>query len=382
MHRETDVLIIGAGPFGLSMAADAQARGIEHIVVGKSMDFWKTNMPAGMFLRSACDWHLDAQGTHTIEAYLQTQKLTPADVEPLSLHFYLGYTRWFQEQKGIEPVPVLVQRLDRSEGSDGGFTATLENGDTISANRVVLALGFLSFKHIPPELAQMIPSDRMAHTCDMVHLDELRNKRCLIIGGRQSAYEWAALLCEQGANAAHVSHRHETPAFTEADWSWVTPLVEKMVDNPGWYRNLPQAEKEAVVQRMWGEGRLKLEPWLWPRVDNDTVQMWPQTHVTACNTLPTGELAITLSSGETLTVDQVILATGYKVNIAQVPLLANGNLLARLATRNGYPVLDEHMQSSIPGLFITSMPATQDFGPFFGFTVSVVASTKIMSQAL
>ena len=133
-------------------------------------------------------------------------------------------------------------------------------------------------------------------------------------------------------------------------------------------------------QRFWAEGRLKLEPWLWPRIDNDTVKIWPKSRVVGCDTLQTGELDVKLNTGKTLIVDHVILATGYKVNMAKVPLLADGNILAKLKTRDGYPVLDEHFKSSIPGLFITSMPATQDFGPFFAFTVSVVASTKIIGS--
>ena len=43
-HMETDLLIIGAGPFGLSLAAQAAHDGIEHLVVGKPMEFWRRNM--------------------------------------------------------------------------------------------------------------------------------------------------------------------------------------------------------------------------------------------------------------------------------------------------------------------------------------------------
>ena len=82
MPRPTTLLIIGAGPFGLSMAAYARHHNIEHTVVGKPMEFWGSNMPKGMFLRSDCDWHLDPLDVHTIEKYLQTRNLTPADVEP------------------------------------------------------------------------------------------------------------------------------------------------------------------------------------------------------------------------------------------------------------------------------------------------------------
>ena len=91
---------------------------------------------------------------------------------------------------------------------------------------------------------------------------------------------------------------------------------------------------------------------------------------------------MTLSDGRTLTCDEIVLATGYKVEIGQIPFLANGNVLNDLETRNGFPVLDEHFQTSVPGLFITSMPATQDFGPFFAFTVSVRVSAKLICDAV
>ena len=85
---------------------------------------------------------------------------------------------------------------------------------------------------------------------------------------------------------------------------------------------------------------------------------------------------MTLTNGETIIVDQIVLATGYKVDITRLPYLAAGNVLEQLETRNGFPALDDHFETSVPGLFITSMPATQDFGPFFGFTISVRTSAR------
>ena len=210
----------------------------------------------------------------------------------------------------------------------------------------------------------------------------MKGKRCLIIGGRQSAFEWAALLHEAGAAAVHVSYRHPTPVFQAADWSWVNPLVEAMVDNPDWFRNLSKAEKETVNHRLWAEGRLKVEPWLDPRVRKDSVRLWPSTQVTSCDPLPNCELEVRLGTDDRIRVDHIILATGYRVDIAQVPFLARGNVLTRLKTRNGFPVLDKNLQTNIPGLFITSMPAVQDFGPFFAFTISVRTSAKLIGQAL
>ena len=79
----TQLLVIGAGPYALSTAAFARRHGIETVVLGSPMSFWREHMPAGMFLRSGPDWHLDAAGVHTLEAYLQEQSIAPGDVDPI-----------------------------------------------------------------------------------------------------------------------------------------------------------------------------------------------------------------------------------------------------------------------------------------------------------
>ena len=95
-----------------------------------------------------------------------------------------------------------------------------------------------------------------------------------------------------------------------------------------------------------------------------------------------GALDVALDNGDTFVVDDVILATGYKVELERLPFLKNGNLFDKVEVKNGFPVLDPHFQSTARGLYFTSMPAGQDFGPFFGFTVSVRASAKIIGNAL
>lgn len=376
------LLIIGAGPFGLSLSAYARGRNIDHVVVGKAMDFWKSHMPQNMYLRSDCDWHYDPFNEDTIEQYLETLNLKPADVEPLALDFYLGYCEWFQQQKGIKAEPAWVQQLNYVPDSSPYYKAILQDGRTLTATNVALALGFRYFKNIPEPYATLFPPDRVAHTCDFVDLTKLKDKCVLIIGGRQSAFEWAALINEQDAAAVYLSYRHPTPAFAEADWSWVPSIVDGMVDNPGWFRGLAAEEKEQVVKRMWGEGRLKLEPWLAKRITQERIHLFPETQVTDCRELSGGELEVTLNDGTTFVVDQIILATGYKVNVNQIPFLVNSNILEQLETLNGFPVLDEHFQSNLPGLFFTSICATQDFGPFFSFTVSVRTSAKLIGSTL
>ena len=375
---DTNVLIVGAGPFGLSIAALASEKRVQHAIVGVAMEFWRRHMPEGMYLRSACDWHLDPSNVDTVERFVELQGKTPKDVEPLSLDFYLSYVDWFQKRKNIQPTAVYIRRLDHVNDH---LLATTDDNTTIRAQKVVLAPGFKHFSKVPHELKQRLAPCRFQHTCDFIDFGEATGKRFLIIGGRQSAFEWAALLIESGASAVHLVHRHESPAFAVADWSWVNPMVDNLVQDPNWFRRLSNEEKQSITQRLWAEGRLKIEPWLEPRLADDRVKIWPRTEVIKCNELD-GSHRIELSNGEIVEVDEIVLATGYKVDVGKLPYLANGNLLERLETRNGYPCLDDHFETSIPGLFVTSMPAAQDFGPYFGFTISVRTSATLICERL
>jgi hypothetical protein len=189
-------------------------------------------------------------------------------------------------------------------------------------------------------------------------------------------------LNDGGAAEVHVVHRHESPKFAEADWSWVHPLVDGMVNDPSWFRKLPQEEKDAASKRLWSEGRLKVEPWLEKRVMKPNTSIHQKASLVSCTERADGALDVKLDNGDAFVVDDVILATGYKVEVDRLPFLKNGNVFDKIEVKNGFPVLDPHFQTSVKGLYITSMPAGQDFGPFFGFTVSVRSSAKIIGKAL
>jgi len=381
MPIETNLLIIGAGPFGLSMSAYCMQNGIDHTIVGKSMDFWKNNMPEGMKLRSAFDWHLDPAGIDTFEKFMLDRGLNIDDFRPVPLDLYLEYADWFSNKKNIKPIDKIVEQLNY-DGEKLKFTAEMSDGDKIKSKNVLMAVGFKYFKFIPDEYSKKIPEDKYTHTCDINSFSKFKDKKCLIIGGRMSAFESAALLNESGAEEVYISFRHNTPEFIESDWDWVTPLLEKMSESPEWYGKLNESEKDKIGKRFFGEGRLKMEPWLKPRLESDSIHVCPNTEITEIIDSDDGKLKVNFNTGDHISVDHIVLATGYKVNMHDVPFLKNGNIFQSLIINNGYPELDHHLQTSIPGLYATSMLATRDFGLFFGFTVSVNTSAKIIGKSL
>jgi lysine/ornithine N-monooxygenase len=264
------------------------------------------------------------------------------------------------------------------DGTD--LVAVFSDGHRIRSRNVVVAIGFANFFHIPPRLSPMFPVEQSGHTCNLVDFRRLRDRRVLIIGGRQSAFEWTALSREAGAEAVHTSYRHDTPLFETSHWGWVNGIVDQMSTDPGWYRRLPPAEKEQLNRRFWEEGRQKLEPWLASRIDYPNIHLYPNTEVTQTHQR-NQDIDITLNSGEILTVDEVIFATGYRVDMQRVPFLEN-SIMAGLEIQDGYPKLDIGFQTSIPGLFITSLAAARDFGSFLGFTVSARAQAEIIGDAI
>ena len=375
MPQQPSLVVIGAGPYGLSLAALARERSIRTTVVGKAMSFWREHMPAGMFLRSSADWHLDAAGTHTFRAFLEDRGIRAEDVDPIPIALFLDYADWFVDRKRI---PVREEHVRRVSRFDGGFEVELESGERLHADRVAAAPGIARFASLPL-WARGLPPTRIAHTFDAVRFDSYAGQRVLIVGGRQSAYEWAALTAEHGAERVDVVHRHDTPRFAFVDWGFVDPLVANTLASRGWWRNLADAERESIGRRFWEAGRLTLEPWLVPRLDRRNVRRWPQAEVVEA-TEGAGELHLRLSNAERLAVDRVVFATGYRADVSRVPCLEP--LLDRLRIRDGSPELDESFQTTVPGLYMTGFVATRDFGPFFGFVRATPASSALIVEDL
>ena len=84
-----------------------------------------------------------------------------------------------------------------------------------------------------PDWSAGLPDGLCSHTCDLVRFHDFAGARVLIVGGRQSAYEWAALIGEHGAEQVDIVHRHEVPRFDRVSWRFADEYVERTVAVPG-----------------------------------------------------------------------------------------------------------------------------------------------------
>jgi cation diffusion facilitator CzcD-associated flavoprotein CzcO len=182
------------------------------------MEFWETHMPKGMLLRSGAGWHMDPLNILTFNVFLDSTGLRIKDINPIPVECFLQYGRWFADRSQLSIMPDIVRDLWRDGNS---FEAALGSGDHIVARHVLITPGFRPFANTPEDVARVIPPGRYVHTCEFVDFDWLSGKRCLIIGGRPSAFEWAALIGEAGAAEVHLAYRYGTPSFERSDWTWV-----------------------------------------------------------------------------------------------------------------------------------------------------------------
>jgi thioredoxin reductase len=390
-----DVVVIGAGPYGLSAAAHLQHAGIEPCVVGQSMAFWKQNMPGGMLLRSKSEAsNIDAPQKHlSIAAYEKAIGRKISD--PLPIEDFIAYGEWFQKQV----TPKLDTRQVRHVSHDGSiFELTFDDGEKVHAKSVVLALGIGLFFHRPEQFAS-IPRELAPHSSELNDFSQFRGKRVAVIGKGQSALEYAALLYENHADVQIVTR---APALTFRPFAWRKNLFRKLTPWPlrGLsYRILPPtdlgdirtARKMAdpdLFRRQSPEVQEKLlkdcaKPvgayWLPSRLDGVPVR----TGVSVASAGRAGStLKLVLSDGATDQVDLVVLATGYKIDISKYHILDDSLKQHVQQTPDGYPVLDASLQTTVDGLYMAGVIAEKTLGPTLRFVTGTSNAGPRLAAAI
>ena len=143
MKAKSDVVVIGAGPYGLSAAAHLNANGVSVRVFGETMSFWDRNMPEGMCLRSP--WEAsqlsDPSRSLTIDAF-QTATGVPVS-RPVPIARFVAYGRWFQSHAVPNLEPRRVAEIEKSLTPMGGRLEPID----IAPFAVYLASDEAAFVH-------------------------------------------------------------------------------------------------------------------------------------------------------------------------------------------------------------------------------------------
>ncbi|MGH8328106.1 MAG: NAD(P)-binding domain-containing protein, partial [Steroidobacteraceae bacterium] len=331
---DLETTIVGAGPYGLSIAAHLKVHRRPYRIFGRPMESWRKHMPEGMFLKSepfaSNLW--DPGRRFTLERYCRAHNLPYQAVgRPVSLDLFLRYAEWFRQSTQQDPLDKTVVAIRRS---GDGFTLHFSDGELLTSRRVVLATGHLSYQVMPPEIS-LLPEPLAAHCSRMRELSFYTGRSVTVIGAGQSALETAALLHEAGA---HVSVLVRRPRVEWNQPSKPRPLLERIrapdagvasgwpsvavSELPRTFRRLfaPEKRHRFVAESYGASGSW----WLRDRIGRIGISLGSKIETA---TVADGRVRLRVLSAEgtqELTTDHVIAATGYCVDVERLAYLDAG----------------------------------------------------------
>jgi FAD-dependent urate hydroxylase len=380
--KPDSVAIIGAGPYGLSIAAHLAQRHIPTVVFGRTMEFWR-KMPDGMHLKSV--WSAsslsDPDGKYNLNRYVAVNGVPASD--PIPLPYFCDYGEWFQRQAVPQVDPTYVTSLSRD---NGGFRLELADGRSASASKVVTAVGIESFAEVPA-YARHLPPELATHSQVHKDFDRFRGRTVAVLGRGQSAVQTAAFLHEAGAEVELIArgdviwiqrklYRLTGPAkhifYPSSDVG--PPGLNWFIHYPLVFRRLPEQVRFRVEQRAI---RPAGAPWLRHRVEG-VVRITTGVEIAAAK--PVGDaLHLKLSDGTTRTVDHLFLCTGYAARLESIAFLAP-ELREDIRHHDGLPELSSWFESSVPNLYFAGAIASYNFGPLCRFVAGARASGQQISR--
>jgi len=380
-----DAVVIGAGPYGLSVAAHLRGGGRKVAVFGRAFEMWRHHMPRGMVLRS--HWWAtnlsDPRGEYGFEPFSRASGLSTA--YPVPIQTFIDYGQWFRERA----VPDLDETYVASVGRDGDrFRVTLADGRRLSSRSVVMAVGLRYYAHCPAPY-DTLPGERVSHSSGHDDFAPFRGREVVVIGGGQSAIEYAALLHEAGARVQVVA-RHQVP-FWGPDRGKERPLLERIRQPDasiaaGWknwaldqwpylFHRFPQAWKDGYNSNYVSGASHWLKERFIGKVPLHEGQTVTRAEVT------NGKLTLALSGGGSLSADHLLFATGYRVDLDRLPML-EPPLRAAIRSDRSIPQLDAWFQSSVPGLYFVGATAVRSFGPLYRFVAGAGAAARRVARAV
>lgn len=392
MHSVENTVIVGSGPYGLSLAAHLRAAGRPFLLLGTPLEAWRQHMPEGMILKSepfaSNLW--DPKRQFTLDKYCQAQGIPYQPTrQPLSLARFLDYAEWFRQSAVGESRENKAQRIRRTAA---GFSLDLCDGTSLEARQIVLATGHMPFRFIPPELDRL-PEPFCTHSTTIRDTRRYAGRDVSIVGAGQSALECAALLAEAGAKVRLIVRK------SQVQWNG-RPVPRSLLQRAlkpesglatGWrelavaewprcFRAfLPVATRHRIAARSFGPGGAW---WLRERVEG-RVEVHLSHRIRAA-TVAGHQVRLRVESpkgeGEIIT-DHVIAATGYRINLDRLDYL-DPKLRAEIARELDAPKLSAGFQSSVPGLFMIGIVSAPIFGPVTRFMFGAKHAAPIVARQL
>ena len=390
---DVKIAIIGAGPYGLSLAAHLAEHKIEHRIFGRPMQFWSQISDAAgeRYLKSYCfGTNLSAPSPgFSFSDYNTPRNLE--NFEPCSMANFAAYGQWFQQSRVPWVEPVDVRNVKRH---GGGFAISLSNREHFTADQVIVATGLASFANVPRALSSVPPS-LVTHTADIAAFSSFKGRRIAVLGAGQSALEAAVLLHEAGAQPTLLVRErtiswHSRVQRKRSLWRRLRSPITGLGTGPkAWaLTRFPRA-----LHRMPDHFRVRFVKthlpaegawWLRDRFEGK-VPVQLNTEVTDAREACCGVALVVKDSKDQssreMRVDHVIAGSGYTVDVDRLKFL-DETLRDEVQRIERSPKLNATFESSVPGLRFVGAASAMSFGPLFRFVVGADYTARTISRQI
>jgi thioredoxin reductase len=388
------VTVVGAGPYGLSVAAHLRGLGVDYRIIGSPMESWKSRMPKGMLLKSAgfASNLSDPEQAFPLRQFCLEHGSPYDNLDlPIPLETFCAYGLEFQRRF----VPdVEQQELVSLRPISEGFDLRMRSELSFRTRNVVMATGLTHFHHIPEQLSHL-PSDKISHAADVHDFERFRGQRVAVLGGGASAIDIAVLLNEALGNVQLIS-RKPTIIFS-GRWGgsgahpFLRPLALPVSGiGPGWkhrlfadlpwlFRYFPESYRLGIAEKFPSPSAGEPMKDRLTSVPSHLGRSLHEARVSGHGV----QLRLVSVDGSTQIVeaDHVIVATGYRADVHRLPFLSPA-ILQQLHLVGKTPWLSVNFESSVPGLYFVGHASITMFGPVMRFVFGANFTSRRISRHL
>jgi thioredoxin reductase len=245
------------------------------------------------------------------------------------------------------------------------------------------------FRYVPEPLARL-RGEKVSHAAEHHDLQKFRGQRVAVVGGGSSALDLSVLLSEAQADV-HLIARKPTIDFGKP-WGRNSPRLRTQIRypvsgiGPGWkqriladlpwlYRYLPDSYRLRIAQTFLGpQGQWAMRD----RANHISLHLgYAMQNASASGQGIRLDLDSIDGTSQSVEVDHVISATGYRPDVNRFPFL-DPVIRDRLRMIGKTPRLSRNYESSVPGLYFVGPISATTFGPVMRFVFGAgFASRKL-----
>ena len=312
---DNKVIIVGAGPAGLAIAACLRKEGIPFLVLEQSEH-----------IANSWHQHYDRLHLHTVKAFSHLPFLPLPEDYPLYvsrkqlIEYFEAYAAHFDIK------PLLGQQVKAIRRMGDKWQLETSSGQVFTAPRVVMATGVNRIPNIPHFKGQETFTGEIVHSRSYKNATPFQGKKVLVVGMGNTGAEIALDLSEHDI-ATWLSVRHPVNIVPRDAFGRPTQLTAmKLAKLPHWL-----GDRLGILLRALTVGNLSKygiqTPDMPPSKQLRVTGKTPVIDIGALDQIKKGKIqvvpgierlepeGVVFRDGRKIAVDAIILATGYKAGI-------------------------------------------------------------------